>query len=224
MGLKKFSLVFIGAVLLGIIVLSAGRHHSDDLSENTADSSAVRPFAHLNSLSEKINPKILACFNERYAEYLPQLKNRVVTIIDFSLPSSTKRLWTVNLDTGEVLFNTWVAHGKNTGDDTALFFSNTPQSYQSSLGFYLTENTYNGKHGNSLRLLGLEAGINDKALERDIVIHGADYVSEAFIKTHGRLGRSHGCPAVSMELADDFIASVKEGSLMFLYHPSYSEN
>jgi hypothetical protein len=202
--------------------MGANRPSGADHVENTPLALPEGTVFHLTCLSDQINPKILECFNDRIAEYLPRLKNRVVTIIDYSLPSTSKRLWTVNLDTDEVIFHTWVAHGRNTGENTALHFSNTAESYQSSLGFYLTENTYTGKHGNSLRLLGLEEGINDLAMERAIVIHGAEYVSEAFIKAHGRLGRSHGCPAVPVELADDFIASVKEGSLMFLYHPSYA--
>ena len=100
-------------------------------------------------------------------------------------------------------------------------FSNKPQSHQSSLGFYLTCNLYYGKHGKSLRLQGLEKGINDKAMERAIVIHGADYVSESFINAYGRLGRSHGCPAIPIDIVDDFINTVKDGALLFIYHPSY---
>jgi hypothetical protein len=150
--------------------------------------------------------------------------NKIITIIDFSLPSTARRLWTINMVTGEILFNTLVAHGKNTGQNIAEKFSNIPQSYQSSLGFYLTDQVYTGKHGHSLRLKGLEKNINDKAWERAIVIHGADYVSESFIKAHGRLGRSHGCPAIPPELTDDFIRTIKEGSLLFIYHPGYDQH
>jgi hypothetical protein len=112
-----------------------------------------------------------------------------------------------------------VAHGRNSGEEFARFFSNVPNSNQSSLGFYLTGNTYQGKHGLSLKLKGIEQGINHFAEERAIVLHGADYVSESFIKKHGRLGRSQGCPAVSQELSKPIIEKIKEGSCLFIYSP-----
>ena len=150
-------------------------------------------------------------------------KSSIVTLIDFSLPSTAKRLWTINLETGEILFNSLVAHGRNTGNDVAQSFSNIPQSFQSSLGFYLTDHVYVGKHGNSLRLKGLEKNINDNAWKRAIVVHGADYVTESFIKQNGRLGRSQGCPAIPPEITEEFINTVKEGSLIFIYHPGYEK-
>ncbi len=173
--------------------------------------------------STAINPELISSFANKAKDFLPLAKTSIVTLIDFSLPSTARRLWTINLETGEVLYNTWVAHGKNSGNNEAQSFSNKPQSYQSSLGFYLTDQTYTGKHGHSLRLKGLEKNINDKAWERAIVIHGADYVTESFIKTHGRLGRSHGCPAIPPEITDEFINTVKDGSLLFIYHPGYKK-
>jgi hypothetical protein len=164
---------------------------------------------------------MLAAFTERYPHFAGKSACGIVTLIDFSLPSHVKRLWTVDLDTGTLLFHTWVAHGRNSGDRMATCFSNIPESYQSSLGFYLSANDYQGKHGLSLRLEGLEPGINCKAMDRAIVIHGADYVSEAFIQAQGRLGRSHGCPAVPLEEAAPLIETIKEGSLVFVWHPEY---
>lgn len=144
---------------------------------------------------------------------------RYLTIIDFSKPSTSKRLWVVDLELEKVLFHCLVAHGRNTGENWATSFSNTPQSYQSSLGFYVTGSTYNGKHGLSLYLEGMEAGINDNARERAIVMHGADYVSESFVERFGRLGRSHGCPAVSMEIHQQIIDAISGGTCMFIWYP-----
>jgi hypothetical protein len=117
------------------------------------------------------------------------------------------------------LFEELAAHGKNSGDDRALRFSNAPQSLESSLGAFLTGETYMGKHGLSLRLAGLEKGINDNSLSRDIVIHGANYVSEAVARARGRIGRSWGCPAVRTEIARQLIETLKGGSLVVAYYP-----
>lgn len=146
----------------------------------------------------------------------------ILTLIDFSKSSNTKRLWVINLTTNEVLFNTLVAHGKNTGEEFANYFSNKAESYQSSLGFYATAEVYTGKHGLSLRLDGLQKDLNDKARERAVVVHGADYVSESFIKNHKRLGRSQGCPALPVEMNEKIINVIKGKSCLFIYHPSKS--
>lgn len=143
----------------------------------------------------------------------------VITIIDFSLQSDQERLWVIDLDKGKVLFHCLVSHGRNSGELKAESFSNIPGSYESSPGFYVTGESYIGKHGLSLKLDGLESGINDKARARAIVIHGADYVSDDFIRDHGRLGRSLGCPAVPVELSEDIIKTIKEGSCLFIYAP-----
>ena len=146
----------------------------------------------------------------------------ILTLIDFSKSSNTKRLWVIDLTTNEVLFNTLVAHGKNTGEEFANYFSNKAESFQSSLGFYATAEVYIGKHGLSLRLDGLQKGLNDKARERAVVVHGADYVSESFIKNHKRLGRSQGCPALPVEMNEKIINVIKGKSCLFIYHPSKS--
>jgi len=146
----------------------------------------------------------------------------VITIIDFSLQSDRERLWVVDLKQGKVLFHCLVSHGRNSGELMAENFSNIPGSNESSPGFYVTSETYIGKHGLSLALDGLETGINDKARQRSIVIHGADYVSDDFIRSHGRLGRSLGCPAVPVELSEEIIKTIKGGSCLFIYVPKES--
>jgi hypothetical protein len=150
----------------------------------------------------------------------------VITIIDFSLQSDRERLWVLDINQGKVLFHCLVSHGRNSGELMAENFSNTPGSNESSPGFYITGETYIGKHGLSLALDGLETGINDKARERAIVIHGADYVSDEFVRSHGRLGRSLGCPAVPVELSEEIIKTIKGGSCLFIYAPvpSYKSN
>jgi hypothetical protein len=148
------------------------------------------------------------------------IKRDILTLVDFSLSSNAKRLWIIDLTTNEVLLQSLVAHGRNTGEEFANNFSNTPESFKSSLGFYATGEVYNGKHGVSLKLDGLEKGLNDYARKRAVVIHGADYVSESFIKYHKRLGRSQGCPAVPLEFASEIITMIKGQSCLYIYHPS----
>ena len=149
---------------------------------------------------------------------------QVLTVVDFDMPSTKKRLWVLDLAQKQVLFNTLVAHGHNSGENKATNFSNTNESNMSSLGFYVTEGEYQGKHGRSLRLQGMDEGFNTNAAMRSVVMHGADYVSEAFIKQNGRLGRSLGCPALPMELKDQIIETVEGGSCLFFNasNPNYS--
>ncbi|KRB56306.1 murein L,D-transpeptidase catalytic domain family protein [Flavobacterium sp. Root186] len=150
------------------------------------------------------------------------IQKNILTLIDFSLSSNTKRLWVIDMTTNTVLFNSLVAHGRNTGEEFATAFSNLNSSFKSSLGFYATGEIYQGKHGASLRLDGLERGLNDNARERGVVMHGADYVSESFIRDHKRLGRSQGCPALPVELTDEIIKTIKDKSCLYIYHPSRS--
>jgi len=144
-------------------------------------------------------------------------KNTLLTVIDFSLPSSEKRMYVLDLAKREILFVSYVSHGRNSGENYATSFSNMNGSHKSSLGFYRTAGTYNGNNGYSLQLDGLEEGINDKARSRAIVIHGADYCSERVIQSTGRLGRSFGCPALPKELTKTIINTIKGGSLLFIY-------
>lgn len=146
-------------------------------------------------------------------------KPDLLTIIDYSLPSTQKRLWLLDLRTGKTLLHELVAHGQGSGDNWAVAFSNVMGSKQTSLGLFLTEETYLGQNGYSLRLRGLEPGVNDLARPRTIVMHGAPYVSERHIRKYGRLGRSWGCPAVRAEVAGDLIDRIKDGSFVFAYYP-----
>ncbi|MCK2184250.1 murein L,D-transpeptidase catalytic domain family protein [Halomonas getboli] len=142
-----------------------------------------------------------------------------LAVIDFSLPSTEPRLWVFDLARDRLLFRELVSHGQGSGDALASQFSNVPDSHQSSLGLFRTLNSYEGSNGYSLRLEGLEPGINDKAFQRAIVMHGADYVSESFIERTGRLGRSYGCPAVREAIAVPLIDSLKDSQYLFTYYP-----
>ena len=149
-----------------------------------------------------------------------QVARSLLTIIDYSLPSTARRLWVFDLATHELLFNELVAHGRGSGENMAEAFSNDEGSLMTSLGSFLTGTTYTGKNGYSLKLRGLDPGINDLAESRTIVMHGAPYVSDTFARTVGRLGRSHGCPAVRAEIARDLIDRIKEQTLLYAWHPS----
>jgi hypothetical protein len=143
----------------------------------------------------------------------------LISIIDFSLPSNKKRLFVIDLQAGKLLFNTLVSHGRNSGQALATEFSNDPSSFKSSLGFYITGDTYKGEHGTSLRLEGEEEGINDNALARGIVMHSANYVNEQIADAQGYIGRSLGCPALPVELYKQVIDMIKNGTCLFLYSP-----
>lgn len=149
-----------------------------------------------------------------------KIENRrkdILTLIDFSRPSTEKRLFVIDMKQRKLLFSSVVSHGKNSGDNYATSFSNEYGSYKSSLGFYLTESTYQGKNGYSLILNGLEKGINDRARERSIVMHGAVYADPSVVNKGGRLGRSFGCPAVPQKLSRPIIDAIKGGSVMYIY-------
>jgi hypothetical protein len=145
---------------------------------------------------------------------------RLLTVIDYSKASTEPRLWVLDLDRSRVLFEELVAHGQGSGDNFATRFSNEDGSHQTSLGLFRTADTYVGTNGYSLRLDGLEPGVNDRARERAIVMHGAPYVSTASLKALGRLGRSHGCPALRPAIARTVIDTIKQGSLVFAYYPN----
>ncbi len=147
-------------------------------------------------------------------------KKEVLTIADFSKPSSDERLFVIDIEKGKILFQTLVAHGRKSGLIYATEFSNKLESNKSSLGFYLTLQTYYGGKGYALRLQGLEKGINDNAFDRAIVLHGSDYVTSRFANNNGYLGRSLGCPAVPTRQTKAIINSIKNGSLLFIYHPT----
>ena len=145
--------------------------------------------------------------------------DRLLTVIDYSRASTDPRLWVLDLVHEQVLFEEFVAHGRGSGDNYATRFSNADGSHQTSLGLFRTADTYVGSNGYSLRLDGLEPGVNDRARERAIVMHGAPYVSDMQLRDVGRLGRSHGCPALRPAIARTLIDTIKQGSLVFAYYP-----
>ncbi|NTV02805.1 MAG: murein L,D-transpeptidase catalytic domain family protein [Chlorobiaceae bacterium] len=173
------------------------------------------------SLAGDINPRALDLAMRGYFNLKRQglLKREgILTLIDFDKPSVTERLYIIDVNNGTVLQSALVAHGKGSGDIMATRFSNRPGSNSSSLGLYLTETTYSGRNGYSLVLKGLDQGVNDKAESRSIVIHGADYVSQDYIRRYGRLGRSQGCPAISFDDCQQLIDTIKDGTCLFIYH------
>jgi hypothetical protein len=147
------------------------------------------------------------------------IENKKLTLIDFRISSKFKRMWIIDMAENKVLFHRLVAHGKNTGSEYAESFSNTKNSNQSSLGFYITGENYYGKHGLSLRLDGVEKGFNDLARSRAIVMHSAPYVHKDFINNYGRLGRSFGCPAIALNQHEEIIKGLAEKSVLFIYYP-----
>lgn len=171
----------------------------------------------LTGLAPEADPRVLRLAARALSCADPDAER--LAVIDFSLPSSEPRLWVFDLQHRQLLFEELVSHGQGSGNAMAETFSNVPESHQSSIGLFRTMNSYRGRNGYSLRLKGLEPGINDRAYQRAIVIHGADYVSEAFIEQTGRLGRSHGCPAVRQKVATPLIDSIKEDQYLFTYYP-----
>ena len=165
-----------------------------------------------------------AVFERAYTGYqnfrqqaLATAEKPVMTVVDFTKPSNLNRLWIIDLQSRKVLYNTLVAHGRNTGNVKAEKFSNEHNSNMSSMGFYITDKTYYGKHGLSLKLAGMDEAYNSNAMDRAIVLHGADYVSEAFVKQYGRLGRSLGCPAVSREISGEVIELIKDNTVLYIH-------
>lgn len=200
---------------------------ADMKSEKSAETAATSSeelyksivFDQGHELNEEVFFKALTGFENMKKAGLLNQESHLLTVCDFSMSSNTKRLWVIDMNERKVLFNSLVAHGKNTGDEFATNFSNTESSLQSSLGFYITDATYEGDNGYSLKLLGMDKGFNDAAYRRAIVMHGADYVSESFAAMHKRIGRSWGCPAVPRDLTKPIINTIKGRNLLFIYYP-----
>ena len=236
----KRSLVSISAIFIFILLISAVnkplynsitltlknttilgfRTAKDTLSQNDSVSSTDLLYNNLQlsvkGLSKKAFDYAMRGFNHLIAAGRLKKEN-IISIADFSLPSSKKRLFVIDLDNEKIIYNTYVAHGVNSGKEMANDFSNIPASYKSSLGFYETLSTYMGGNGYSLRLNGLEKGINDNANSRDIVIHGAPYVNEDLIRAQGYIGRSWGCPALPENVLKPIVNTIKDGSCLFIY-------
>ena len=192
----------------------------DNEASNTEAVEAEYESMHLNDLGLSKTAFSYAMKGFNYLVQQGRLsKDNIISIVDFSQSSSHKRLFVIDLNDLRVLYNTYVAHGVNSGREYANQFSNTPESNKSSLGFYETKNTYQGGNGYSLKLAGLEKGINDNAERRDIVMHGAEYVDESLIRSQGYIGRSWGCPALPEKLHKPIIDKIKNGTCLFIYSP-----
>lgn len=212
------SLKNLAAVLLLIMSLSATGSvaGSRPVAMRAGKNSAKPPWA-VDGLSPQVLQLALQAAESAVKQGVGN--GKVLGIIDFSLPSTKRRFWVLDLEQRRVLFHELVAHGKGSGDNFATAFSNRHGSFQSSLGLYVTESPYEGQHGYSLRLHGLERGINDQARQRAIVIHGAWYVSQNVIDQQQRLGRSLGCPAVRDAVVKPLVDTLKGGNLIFAYYP-----
>jgi len=199
-------------------------HHPVEASENsniTSDVTEVsRLYNQINLADAGLSLKAFAFAMtgfEKLKEAGKITNEHIISIVDFTRSSAKKRLFVIDLEAHQVLFNTYVAHGQNSGKEFATQFSNKPQSFQSSLGFYETAGTYQGKNGYSLQLIGLDRGWNDRADDRAIVMHGAPYVNEQLIRSQGYIGRSWGCPAVPANLCKPIIDKIKNGSCLFIF-------
>ena len=203
--------------------VSTGRHTAaDGRALVAAESNKLYDSLRLENLG--LSRQALLYAYKGYAHLLSEgrlVKDDIVTICDFSQSSRKKRLYVIDVKRVKVLMNTYVAHGRNSGVDMATHFSNRPQSLESSLGFYVTKGTYTGKHGLSLRIDGLEKGWNDLAEERAVVIHGADYVGAHRLNAP-YMGRSFGCPAVPANEVSKLIDIIKDGTCLFIFHPTGS--
>jgi hypothetical protein len=215
----------IAAGLLAPRSIDAASGAARNTVAEAADNAATASFSRENFSNEEIGTIDNEVFDLALGAAACAVKSgavgqpRTLTVIDYSKPSSEKRLWVYDLNTSELLYEELVAHGQGSGANLATQFSNQPDSHQTSLGLFVTDETYVGRNGYSLRLDGLDKGLNDRARDRAIVMHGAPYVNPAFVKANGRLGRSHGCPAVSDVVARQLIDRVKGGGLVFAYYP-----
>ena len=215
-----------GKILFAIIVFLSLFNNSSGITQGSLKRDDINQLWHDCKLDKILPVRVFELALRGYRQTDKIRKKNVLTIIDFSKPSTEKRCFVIDIENRKLLYHCLVAHGKNSGDNFALSFSNQPESLKSSLGFYLTAETYSGKHGYSLKLDGLEKSFNNNARLREIVIHGADYVAEEFIEKHGRLGRSWGCPALPVEISEEIIDKISEGSCLFIYgiEESYFEN
>ena len=205
-------------LLLVTLVLheNAAAHGAQDADTETADIATI-----LLQAAPTLRPEALRAALEARERVIAagQELRPILTVIDYSLPSTARRLWVFDLAERRLIFHELVAHGRGSGEDFAQTFSNVEGSLMTSLGAFLTGETYVGKNGYSMRLHGLEPGVNDLAEARYIVMHGAPYVTEEFARRVGRLGRSHGCPALRPEIARPLIDAIKDRSLLYAWSP-----
>ncbi len=214
--MNKFSFLKFGILMAILIAFNISAIYSNRIKYN------VKSIYEKCKLSRIIDYKIFKVAMNGFMKMKLE-KDNIITIIDYSKPSKEKRFYVIDLKNNILIFHCLVAHGKNSGNIYANKFSNRGNSKMSSYGFFITGKTFMGKHGYSLKLDGIEKNINDKARKRGIIIHGASYVSEGFIKKYGRLGKSWGCPALPMELSKQIIDTIKNGSCIFIYGNNYEK-
>ena len=227
-----WALAFAALLLFIPVKNNAGNYSAKESTEkllttiHAETAVSIKAIALYDALKLKTYGLTQAAFKYAYQgyQYLQQkrmlARASVLTICDFSQSSRHKRFFVIDMEQQKVLINTYVAHGRKSGSEYARSFSNSPESHMSSLGFYKTEATYYGGHGLSLKIEGLERGFNDKADARNIVIHGSEYVGASFIKNNPFTGRSFGCPAVPANQVNNVINTIKNGSCLFIYHPT----
>jgi len=187
------------------------------------DKNPARRYEELQLAGRGLSKQVFECAYKGYQHLVKKqcLNNPwILTICDLSQSSNRKRLYILDLEENKVLLTSYVAHGRGSGGEYASRFSNNNRSHQSSLGFYITSSTYYGENGLSLRLKGLEPGFNDRAARRSIVIHGAAYIGDEYLQSNKFMGRSYGCPAVPFDECDEIIDLIKNGSCLFIYHPT----
>lgn len=184
---------------------------------------AVMLYDHMNLEEQGLDEKAFEYAWRGYHNLLKKgliHKRTVLSICDFSQSCCSKRLYVIDVQHRKVLYRTYVAHGQNSGEEYASSFSNEPESFKSSLGFYVTDKIYYGRNGLSLRLNGVDMGYNDRAMKRKIVLHGSTYVGDKYIQDYGTTGTSLGCPAIPSTISGKIIKLVKNGSCLFIYHPT----
>lgn len=223
--MKKFTLyILLIALTLPIAMRASATEHDDNgmamLRQHILSVYKSIDFTGSDTLSYTVFAKAYKGYLNMRNEGMLNEQKQILSVCDLSLSSNTNRLWIIDLKQRKVLLNTYVAHGEASGEEFAVRFSNKAESHQSSIGFYITAETYTGKHGYSLRLFGMDKGFNSNAYNRDIVVHGADYVCSRFIADNQRLGRSWGCPAVSSELSDKVINLIKDNTCLYVHYPS----
>ena len=202
-------------------VISLSLHDSTVISPANPDAAATL-YAALNLQQYGLSCEAFEYAWKGYQHLLATKKivrSEYLTICDFSQSSKKKRFYLIDIANNKLVLNTYVTHGRNSGREYAVRFSNRPKSLQSSLGFYVTQNTYFGEHGLALKINGVDAGYNDKAFQRNIVIHGSVYAEGRWLRRSGYLGRSFGCPAIPKKESRTIINTIKNGTCLFIYHP-----
>ena len=210
--------------MISMAILTCNAASSSTFFSKSSSKSSFDVNSEVRDLSKKaphLNKRVLKFALAAYhkATRRGAVKKPVLTVIDYSLPSSKQRMWVFDVNHDRLLYNTYVAHGQNSGMNIPNHFSNQSSSKQTSLGTFITRDTYMGSNGYSLNLQGLEKGFNDNAYNRRVVIHGAWYVEPDYIRKTGRAGRSWGCPSIAKTLAKPVINTIKGGSVVFAYYP-----